>query len=88
MKRLSALFFAGAILVMGYWYFGSEPRHLATLNKKLVQPKGVDDFGDPLPKKWVDVFEPGLDIYGTAAFGFVVIGGVFFVLARRRESSS
>ena len=88
MKRLSILCFATATLVMGYWFFGSEPRHLATLTKKLVQQEGVDDFGDPLPKEWVPVFEPGLDIYGGTAGGIALIGGVLFLVARRREANA
>jgi hypothetical protein len=88
MRRLAIVCFAASVLIMGYWYFGSEPRHLATLTKTLVQPKGVDDFGDPLPKEWVPVFEPGLDIYGGTAGGFAFIGGILFLVARRRESST
>ena len=76
--------FACGIGILAYWYALSEPRHLATLTQKLVKQDGTDDFGDPLPDKWVDVFEPGLDIYGGAAGGLMLFGGVLFVIARRR----
>ena len=84
MKKASMVLFACGIGILAYWYTLSEPRHLATLTQKLVKQDGTDDFGDPLPDKWVDVFEPGLDIYGGVAGGLILIGGVLFVIARRR----
>ena len=85
MRTLALLCFALALGVLAYWYFLSEPRHLATLTETLV-PDGVDDFGDPKPKKWIKVVEPGLDLYGAVAGALMVLGGVFTFVARRRAS--
>ena len=85
MKQAALICFAGAVLVLGYWYVGSEPRHLATLTEKLVQQTGTDDFGDPLPAKWTPVFEPGLDIYGGASGVLLTVGGILLFVGRRRK---
>ena len=86
MKKASLVLFGLGVAILSYWYVLSEPRHLATLTQKLVKQDGTDDFGDPLPDKWVDVFEPGLDIYGGAAGSCMFVGGVLFLIARRRET--
>ena len=87
MKRLGFIFFGLAAAIMAYWYFLSEPRHLATLTEKLVKVEdGMDEFGDPVSEeKWVKVFEPGLDLYGGAAGGIAFVGGILFVVGYRRE---
>ena len=87
MNKASLVLFGLGVAILSYWYALSEPRHLATLTQKLVKQDGTDDFGDPLPDKWVDVFEPGLDIYGGASATCFIVGGVLFVIARRRKTA-
>ena len=85
MRGLAILLLLGSMVVMGYWYFGSQPRHLATLTQKLVTPEGVDEWGDPKKAEWQEVFEPGLDLYGGVAGGMLAIGGILFFVSRRRD---
>jgi hypothetical protein len=62
---------------------------LATLTKKPVETKVVDEFGDEETKiVWQDTFRLGLDFAGPGGGGLFGLGGLLIFLdARKRKKS-
>ena len=91
MKGLGVIFILLALLVGGLWV--SHGADLATREKEAVKVKSVDDFGDEVETvEWkeptgfpVTGFHVGLDLAGPAAGGLVFVGGILFVIGRRRS---
>jgi len=80
-KRIIALLaFAGALGFLIWW--AASGLHIFTTTEHLVMVK--DELFGTMTQKWVQGFEPGLDMLGPIAGVLAVVGGVFLVLSNRK----
>ena len=93
MKGLGLILIVLAFLVGGLWV--SHGADLATREKEAVKVKTVDDFGDEVESiVWkvptnfpITGFHVGLDLAGPAGGGLFLVGGILFMVGRRRSRS-
>ncbi|MEO6940030.1 MAG: hypothetical protein ABI444_07840 [Candidatus Kapaibacterium sp.] len=78
-QKLSIVFFALALVVMGWWI--SAGSHIFTTTEKLVQEK--DELFGTTTQHWEKQFTPGLTMLGPIA-GVLLIGGVLMLRTSKK----